>query len=283
MIEVPKRHWFVLLIAVLSIVLGTVCIIRYGGFSFVETGQKEKGVLVAKVIDGDTIEIAGGRKVRYIGIDAPERVDPRKAVQCFGEEAYKKNKELVEGKRVRLEKDVSETDKYGRLLRYVYVGDIFVNQYLVREGYAYAYTFPPDIKYAEEFVQAQRKAREEKKGLWAACPVPIPSTSTDFDLLPDQGACIGIQETENYVGKYKCVVGRVYKVFTSPSNTTFLDFCEDYRTCPFSVVVFSSDLPNFPNIEQYQGRVVEIEGLIRAYRGRTEIVLVSPDQIKILK
>ena len=283
MIKDHKRHWFVLLIAVLSIVLSAVGIIRYGRFPFAKTDQKERGVLVTKVIDGDTIEIAGGRKVRYIGIDAPESLDPRKVVQCFGEEAYKKNKELVEGKRVRLEKDVSETDKYGRLLRYVYVGDIFVNRYLIREGYAYAYTFPPDIKYAEEFVQAQRKAREEKKGLWAVCPGPIPSTSTDFDLSLGQGACIGIQEAENYVGRHKCVVGRVYKVFTSSSNTTFLDFCEDYRTCPFTVVVFSSDLPNFPNIEQYQGRVVEIEGLIRAYRGRTEIVLVSPDQIKILK
>ena len=283
MIKGHKRHWFGLLIAVLSIALGAACIIRYGRLPFAETGQKEKGVLVTKVIDGDTIEIVGGRKVRYIGIDTPERLDPRKGVQCFGEEAYKKNKELVEGKRVRLEKDVSETDKYGRLLRYVYAGDIFVNQYLVRQGYAYAYTFPPDIKYAEEFVQAQRKAREEKKGLWAVCPSPIPSASTDFDLLLGESACIGIQEAENYVGKHKCVVGRVYQVFISSSNTAFLDFCEDYRTCPFSAVVFSSDLPNFPNIEQYQGRVVEIDGLIRAYQGRTEIVLVSPDQIKILK
>jgi hypothetical protein len=90
-------------------------------------------------------------------------------VECFGQEASNKNKELVEGKRVKLEKDVSETDKYGRLLRYVWVDDVFVNDYLVRQGYAYAYTYPPDVKYAEQFVQAQQEARENNRGLWAIC------------------------------------------------------------------------------------------------------------------
>lgn len=128
-------------------------------------------VLVARVIDGDTIEIEGGQKVRYIGIDTPETVDPRKPVQCFAIEATKKNKELVEGKRVRLEKDISETDKYGRLLRYVYVDGIFVNDYLVRQGYAYASTFPPDVKYSEQFLAAQKEARENNRGLWKECQI----------------------------------------------------------------------------------------------------------------
>lgn len=124
---------------------------------------------VTKVIDGDTIEIDNGRKVRYIGIDTPETKDPRKGVQCFGQEASLKNKELVLGKKIRLEKDVSETDKYERLLRYVYVGDIFVNDYLVRQGFAHAVSFPPDIKYQEQFRQAQAEARENKRGLWLDC------------------------------------------------------------------------------------------------------------------
>ncbi|NMB92520.1 MAG: thermonuclease family protein [Parcubacteria group bacterium] len=134
-----------------------------------ESKNTEDTYLVTRVIDGDTIEIEGGQKVRYIGIDTPETVDPRKPVQCFGVEASKKNKELVEGKRVRLEKDVSETDKYGRLLRYVYADDIFVNDYLVRQGYAYASTFPPDVKYQDKFVEAQKEARENNRGLWSAC------------------------------------------------------------------------------------------------------------------
>ena len=133
-------------------------------------GAKNSGLVrVIKVIDGDTIQIEGGKTVRYIGIDTPETSDPRKEIQCFGQEAAHKNKELVEGYFVRLQKDVSETDRYGRLLRYVYVDNIFVNEYLVREGYAKAATFPPDVKYREVFQRAQQEAQERKNGLWMSC------------------------------------------------------------------------------------------------------------------
>jgi len=137
--------------------------------SLSENNSSTDTYLVTRVIDGDTIEIEGGKKVRYLGIDTPETVDPRKPVQCFGIEASNANKKLVLGKRVKLEKDISETDKYGRLLRYVYVDDIFVNDYLVRNGYAYAVTFPPDVKYQQQFLEAQKEARENKRGLWSAC------------------------------------------------------------------------------------------------------------------
>lgn len=134
--------------------------------------NKQDGLfLVTRVVDGDTIEIEGGQRVRYIGIDTPETVDPRKPVQCFGVEASNKNKDLVSGKRVRLEKDVSETDRYGRLLRYVYVGNIFVNLELVKRGYAYASSYPPDVKYQNLFTDAQREAKEQNKGLWGSCPM----------------------------------------------------------------------------------------------------------------
>ena len=127
-------------------------------------------VLVTRAIDGDTIELENGQRVRYIGIDTPETVDPRKPVQCFGVEASNRNKQLVENKRVRLEKDISETDKYGRLLRYIYVGDTFVNLVLVQDGFAYSSTYPPDVKYQNQFIDAQKGASEQKKGLWGSCP-----------------------------------------------------------------------------------------------------------------
>jgi len=132
-------------------------------------------VKVIRVIDGDTIKIETGQSVRYIGMDTPELHDPKKPVQCFAQEAYEKNKQLVEGKTVRLEKDVSQTDKYGRLLRYIFLPQtataeaLFVNKYLVTEGYAYAATFPPDVKYADIFRQEQKTAMENKKGLWKGC------------------------------------------------------------------------------------------------------------------
>lgn len=124
---------------------------------------------VTRVIDGDTIELENGQRVRYIGIDTPETVDPRKPIQCFGREASSKNRELIEGKTARLEKDISETDKYGRLLRYVFINDIFVNDYLVAGGFAHASTFPPDIKYQDKFRQSEEKARTENLGLWSSC------------------------------------------------------------------------------------------------------------------
>lgn len=124
---------------------------------------------VIKVTDGDTITLATGQKVRYIGIDTPETKHPTKGVQCFGKEASDKNKELVEGKEITLEKDVSETDRYGRLLRYVYIDGVFINDYLVREGYAHASAYPPDVKFAEQFRQAEKEAREHNRGLWSSC------------------------------------------------------------------------------------------------------------------
>lgn len=127
---------------------------------------------VISVVDGDTIHvlIAGERyTVRYIGMDTPETVDPRRPVGCFGAEASAENKRLVEGKTVGLEKDVSETDRFGRLLRYVYISDVMVNEALVRNGYAAATSYPPDVKYQERFLAAEREARDAGRGLWGAC------------------------------------------------------------------------------------------------------------------
>ncbi len=124
---------------------------------------------VDRVIDGDTVVVKIGDKfftVRYIGINTPE-ITP---VECFGKEATEKNRQLVEGKKVRLEKDVSETDQYGRLLRYVYLEDgTFVNETLVRTGYAHAVTYPPDVKHQEKFREAERDARINNRGLWSDC------------------------------------------------------------------------------------------------------------------
>lgn len=130
---------------------------------------KTSGVFakVERVVDGDTITLETGETVRYIGIDTPETVHRKKSVMCYGKEASEINKQLVEGKTVELEKDVSETDRYGRLLRYVWLDSVLINEYLVREGYAVSSSYPPDIKYQSIFLQAEELARNEKKGLWS--------------------------------------------------------------------------------------------------------------------
>ncbi len=121
---------------------------------------------VTRVFDGDTIQIETGEKVRYIGMDTPE-VYP--SIQCYSEEAKKKNEELVLGKTVKLEKDISETDKYGRLLRYIFIGDQMINDDLVKSGSARVETVPPDIKYKQEFADSEKYAKENKLGLWGEC------------------------------------------------------------------------------------------------------------------
>lgn len=139
---------------------------------------------VTRVVDGDTIEveIAGQEyTLRYIGINTPETVDPRRPVECFGHEASDFNKQLVLGAAVGLEEDVSETDQFGRLLRYVWLDDEMVNATLVREGYAQASAYPPDVKYEDLFSTLQAEAAASGRGLWgAACeetPSPTPVTA----------------------------------------------------------------------------------------------------------
>ena len=159
---------------------------------------------VTAVIDGDTIEVDLGqgniKRVRYIGVDTPESVDPRKPIQCFSKEATIKNKELVENNIVGLEKDVSETDRYGRLLRYVYAGDIFVNQELVIQGYASAVSYPPDIKYQGQLRQREQQARSENKGLWGSCSESASNSSSSKSNENSSGATL----KDTGVCKYSC-------------------------------------------------------------------------------
>lgn len=116
-----------------------------------------------RVIDGDTIVVRVDRterRIRYIGIDTPEREE------CYFREATLANVRLLASAPLRLEKDVSETDRFGRLLRYVWAGERFINAELVRQGYASVFTYPPDVRYAAHFLSMQRDAREQVRGLW---------------------------------------------------------------------------------------------------------------------
>ncbi|MGQ9474147.1 MAG: thermonuclease family protein [Candidatus Caldatribacteriaceae bacterium] len=137
-------------------------------FLFYSLLQKEsEEYLVIRVLDGDTIELAGKEKVRYIGVDAPELGHSQKEAEYYAQEAYRINRELVEGKKVTLEFDVQKRDRYGRMLAYVYVDGLMVNEWLVANGYARVATFPPNVKYADRFRQLEREARRKGFGLWA--------------------------------------------------------------------------------------------------------------------
>lgn len=133
---------------------------------------------VIRVIDGDTIVIESGARVRYLGVDTPETVNPNILPQFYGREATERNRELVEGQLVLLQRDVEDRDHYGRLLRYVFVGGTFVNAELVRQGYGYVSFVPPNSYYQEYFLELERQAKDARLGVWEEffrMPTPIPT------------------------------------------------------------------------------------------------------------
>jgi micrococcal nuclease len=127
---------------------------------------------VVKVVDGDTFWIDDGtqkgKKIRLIGVDAPEtRRTSRKDVGFYGQESKKYLTNLILNREVRLEYDVDRKDRYGRTLAYVYLKDgTFVNAEIVKRGFGMVMTVPPNVKFAETFLDFQREARERERGLW---------------------------------------------------------------------------------------------------------------------
>ncbi len=143
-----------------------------------ESPVKGAGVTgrVVRVVDGDTVKVRIGNRrpttVRYIGVDTPESVKPGSPVECFGASASEFNDRLVTGRRVRLRIGRERTDRFGRMLAYVYLLDgsqRFVNAELVRRGYARTLEIPPNTDFADRFDRLERRARERKRGLWSAC------------------------------------------------------------------------------------------------------------------
>jgi DNA/RNA endonuclease YhcR with UshA esterase domain len=106
-------------------------------------------------------------------------------------------------------------------------------------------------------------------------PQNSPSTETT------SSTCYDYTEAKSHVGETICIKGKVVQVYTSAKSNTFLNFCSNYKTCPFSAVIFSSDKSKFSDVQMYSGKNVEITGLIRTYQGNAEIIINSPNQIKI--
>jgi micrococcal nuclease len=131
------------------------------------TAASRTAAQVTRVVDGDTIEVSMGgfpATVRYLGMNSPDGAE-----DCYGTEASTKNASMVAGKNVELEKDVSDADSSGRLLRYVYVDGFMVNEVLVRDGFGEVSLSPPDLRHAERLLAAQIGAIRANRGLWAAC------------------------------------------------------------------------------------------------------------------
>lgn len=179
----------------IAAVLAILAAVGYGGYTVIKKSDlaalRSGDVAryeVARVIDGDTVELKDGDVVRLVGINAPEEGE------CFYEESKEALRALVESKEVELRKDITDTDDFGRLLRYAIlpsdgeVSDTLVDEYMVREGYAEPRANPRDKLYYSLLVETRDEAMREKKGLWGACDY-APSERTQADAPPPSSAC----------------------------------------------------------------------------------------------
>lgn len=242
-------------------------ILLTNAYSICEGGDV-KYVKVINIIDGDTVEIKGGQKVRYLGIDTPEIGQP------FYEQAKNKNKELVLGKIVRLEICGAEPmDKYGRLLAYVYMDKTLVNRELLISGYARTLTIPPcGIDKAEEFRRYQKEAMGKKIGLWGKRRHVMTK-----DFIPASDAIM-------FVDEKKAIYGKVIKA-QQGRKAIFLEIGNAAKT-GLRVVIFHRDKKNFEDalinpLTHYLGKDVVVYGKVKMYKGSPEVIIGSPSQIEV--
>jgi endonuclease YncB( thermonuclease family) len=247
---------------------------------------------VTRVYDGDTIEaLVAGRseKIRYIGIDTPEMDDPRPVVLEMAREAARANRELVGGRRVRLELDIQERDRYGRLLAYVWLGDTLVNEWLVKEGYAAAPTFPPNVRYQDRLRAAERDARQAGRRLWdgrlADGPLRIresDETRRGATATPGDGQQLTAFEAAAHEGQIATVCGHVASTrWLGPGRKTFLNFERPYPNQPFTVVISAGAREAFERSpeDEYEDQDVCVAGVIELFKGKPQIMLSGPAQI----
>jgi len=256
---------------------------------------------VVKVIDGDTVRLVTSFRnfdfpMRLLGIDAPESYQPG------GDIAKDFLEKLVLEKEVRLEKDQTDKDAYGRLLRYVYVSAStrfigtpsrswwMINAEIIRKSYAEVRFFPSDILYKKDFEEIQQTAFKNKKGLWAFLAFQAPYIQetekireTKSKKISTEKEVISWKEALKYSGKVKTVEGTVVATYNL-GKACFLNFHQDWKN-HFTAVIFSSDFAKFPSFPEdyYLNTKVWVTGLIKEYKGKPEIILKAPSQIEVIE
>lgn len=233
---------------------------------------------VIEVYDGDTIRLANGMEVRYLNLDTPETHHPEKPVEYFGVKASKFNQQLVGDKKVKLEYDVQKKDQYGRVLAYVYVKQdgewINVNAELLKEGYARVYTIPPNVKYADYFLELEKEARKNCRGLWQSyCEDPPVFSATEIEDKMDE-----------YLGEVVTVKYKVTGTYDS-GDIIFLNSSSNYDI-DFTAVIFKDDEKYFikrgiESVRDYDGKTIEVTGELQEYDG-PEIILYHPYQVEVV-
>ena len=231
---------------------------------------------VVRVIDGDTVILDDGRKVRYLGLDAPEI--SRTPFDPYGPEAFSLNHDLVQAKEVRLEYDTNKTDSYGRTLAFVYVQKggrwICVNAALIREGLARTLFVPPNDRYKRYFRKLEDEAFRARRGMW----------SEVIDHPPLLTATQAADEFDKYQWQWVTVRLQVVDVYRSAAIVS-LNSSLDHEG-HFSAVIFTGDLDRFAKegidpATDYQGKTLEVTGYLKYYHG-PEIIIQRTQQVSLL-
>lgn len=288
--------------AVLVVILGTAALLRadpgprvLGPLRGSEAGSLSAPAATAAArveaaVDGDTVRLATGERVRYIGIDAPELAGEHGPDHAYAREALERNRQLVEGRTVQLERDVDDQDRFGRLLRYVWVDGALVQERLIREGLAYALVIPPNTRYGQRLEQAQAEARAEGRGVWSDWPrgpalflTPLP-TSAPLPS-PKGGACpseaLPPEQAGRQAGRPAVVCLRVVRTQRSAAAVRL----RPGSGARFSVVLFEPLWGRFPVAPEryFEGGTVVARGRVELYDGAPELVVRDIDDIRLVR
>lgn len=246
---------------------------------------------VVRVNDGDTFLTSDGDHVRMLGVDAAETYQPGGDVATEALEKY------IAGREVRLEPDPSgsDTDRFGRLLRWVWVGDSNVSVLMAARGYAPVRLYQEGLKYQDTLEAAELEAARAGRGLWSFNVYTPPSIELLRDRLAKRppgdsagaaGSAPGViswSEAGEHIGEPAVVQGTIVRTFQS-DQVLFLNFAGEFRST-FTVAIFATDLDEFPENAKdfYKEKTVRVSGIIREYRGTPEMIARFPEQIEILE
>ncbi len=253
--------------------------------------------IVTKVIDGDTVIVEGGYHIRLLGIDSDEKGYP-----CY-EPAKLYLEKLILGKKVRLERDKTDVDKYGRCLRYIFIGQKNINLEMIKKGLAVARFYSQDVKYEKEIDQAEKKAIENRIGCkWSGLSQmkenkkkrdenSEDSNSGNFhwENLTNQKTGLTIIKScqaGDYLARKVIVQDKVASSYQSPrTKAVFLNLGRPYPKQCLTLVIFKDDLPKFVNNikSYYLKKEIRAVGEIKEYKGKPEIILTNPSQIEVGK
>jgi micrococcal nuclease len=237
--------------------------------SEVTNTRAEDTFICTAVIDGDTFRLSTGETVRLIGIDAPELSQPG------SEKSREYLAHLILNKGVTLETGYEDRDKYDRLLRFVYINDVCINKEMIKQGYAEARYLTDSIR--EHYIQLEMEAEIAKAGLWSA-NIFQPRSNLEWE---EDIPVISWSDAHKYYNQYVIVEGTIVDTYNS-GTVCFLNFDTNQF---FTAVIFASDFPGFLVSPEsfYLGKKVQIIGIIKEYRGSPEIIVKTPQQIRILK